>query len=306
MPRRASWRWPGATAVVSVFALAVLVAASSASAATTVGQLFAPNTNCTPNETRLQLGVAAGNSYAVPSSGVLTSWSFQAGTTPLTSLQFKVARPQGGNVYKIVGSTPAGNQVANTVNTTPAAQIPVLSGDVLGISYGTGQCESGGGPPEDLYGDISGDQAFGSTAGYGTFGGGRIPVQAVIEPGGSNHFKIDIQPRITCAGICHVILVQIVFDSAGRVVVEQALPGELSAPRAGESKKGKPLVKRLSKAVKAGANKLKLKLTGAAQTRLREKGKLRIKLNFTFTPTGGTPSSQVRAVTLRLRHPSGA
>jgi hypothetical protein len=266
-----------------------------------VGQLFVPTTSCTANQTRLQISVADGNPYAMPSAGVLTSWSFQAGAIPVSGLQFKVARPLGGNSFKIVGTTPAGPQTASAVNTTPAALIPVQQGDTIGLYYGSGQCERGGGPAADTYALINGDQPFGSMATYGgPFGGGRFPVQAVLDPGTATGFRTDVQPRITCAGICHVILVKIVFDSAGNVIAQQALPGELAAGDAAKAKKTKPLIKRLTQTVHAGANKLKLKLTGTAQARLKRKGKLRIKVRFTFTPTGGVARSQVQAFTVKV------
>jgi hypothetical protein len=278
--------------------LAALVAVPSASGATTVGQLFAPNTSCLADQTRLQVGVADGNSYAIPSAGVLTSWSFQAGTIPLSGLQFKVARPLGGNSFKIVGTTPGGPQTAGAVNTTPAALIPVQQGDTIGLYYGSGQCERGGGPAADTYAFINGDQPFGSLATYGgPSGGGRFPVQAVLDPGTTTGFRTDVRPRITCAGICHVILVKVVFDSTGNVIAEQALPGELSADGAA---KATPLIKGLTQAVHAGSNKLKVKLTGAAQARLKRKGKLRINVRFTFTPTGGVARSQVQAFTVKV------
>lgn len=284
-----------------VLALAAVLAVPSASAATTVGQLLQPTTSCTANQTRLQLTVADGNSYAMPSAGVLTSWSFQAGIIPLSGLQFKVARPLGGNSFKIVGTTPAGPQTAGAVNTTPAALIPVQQGDLIGLYYGSGQCERGGGPPADTYAFINGDQPFGSLATYGgPSGGGRFPVQAVLDPGTTTGMRTDVQLRITCAGICRVIQVKITFNSAGNVIAEQALPGELAARGAVASKKTK-LIKTLTQAVSAGTNKLKLKLTAAAREKLEEKGKLRIRVRFTFTPTGGTARSQVQAFKVKKK-----
>jgi hypothetical protein len=60
-----------------------MAVASSASAATTVGQTFFPTTASTcnggPDFEVLQTGRATGPSYAAPSDGVLTSWSFEAG-----------------------------------------------------------------------------------------------------------------------------------------------------------------------------------------------------------------------------------
>lgn len=52
---------------------------------------------------------------------------------------------------------------------------------------------------------------------------------------------------------------------------------------------------------KAGTYNLTLKPSGAAKKRLREKGKLTVNLQVTFTPTGGTANTTKSVVTLKLR-----
>jgi hypothetical protein len=110
-----------------------------------------------------------------------------------------------------------------------------------------------------------------------------------------------------------VVLVKITFDSAGKVVMESVLSegsatmsgGQhgsiLMAAKKGHQKKPKPLINRLSQAVKAGSNTLKVKLTPSAIAQLKSKGHLKIKVRVTFTPTGGTPKSSV--ITLNVKAP---
>lgn len=52
---------------------------------------------------------------------------------------------------------------------------------------------------------------------------------------------------------------------------------------------------------KAGTYSLTLKPSAAAKKRLREKGKLRVNLQVTFTPTGGSANTSNSAVTLKLK-----
>jgi hypothetical protein len=174
-----------ARGVMAAFLVALCGQVASASAATTVGQLFAPTTNCGTDETRFQVGVADGTSYSVPSDGVITSWSFQdgpgGGVDPAVGLKFKVARPTTPPSATIVGESDGGTQTAGAVNTR-SARIPVKAGDVIGIYYQSGGCERGSGPAGDQYADIDGDQAVGSTSSYTILSGGRIPVQAKVEP----------------------------------------------------------------------------------------------------------------------------
>lgn len=153
-------------------------------------------------------------------------------------------------------------------------------------------------------------------------------------PPPSNHFKFV--PRISCANGCHVVLVKIVFDSAGNVIGESipeeegkassVAPGQAGAListrhkkgrkakcRGGKGKHGKKrakssarrgkhgkrrgrkckrpaLIKKLHQAVVAGTNTLRLKLTRAALKTLHKRGKVKLKVRFTFTPLGGVAS----------------
>jgi hypothetical protein len=121
----------------------------------------------------------------------------------------------------------------------------------------------------------------------------------------SNHFKFD--PRISCAGVCHVVLVKITFDSAGNVIAE-SIPEEeasssaaqASAKKKSHKKKAKPQFKRLAQPVSSGLNTLKLKLTPTAQKTLKKKGKLNMKARITFTPNGGTASTQTQTFHVKL------
>jgi len=128
-------------------------------------------------------------------------------------------------------------------------------------------------------------------------------------PPPSNNFKIEL--RTSCSKGCHVIEVKIFFDSAGKVIMESVLEekgaGASSVAVASKTKKGcktkcrpKPLIRRLSKTVVPGLNKLKLKLTGSAIKKLNKKGKLNVKVRTIFTPTGGTPLTKVNTLKVKL------
>ena len=75
-----------------VVGLIGLAGPSAAGAATQIGQTFAPATGCTDIQTQFQTATA-GASYAAPIPGVITSWSFLAGSSPAPpQLKLKVAR----------------------------------------------------------------------------------------------------------------------------------------------------------------------------------------------------------------------
>jgi hypothetical protein len=121
------------------FSLAVVVAAAVAlfavpSAATTIGQTFVPNPigpSCSEGFTRIQ-GTSPGGQYAAPSNGVITAWSFDAGPGP-PRLRFKVAHPEGGNTFTIVGESDLKTPTPNQLNTYTDVRVPVRTGDVIGF-----------------------------------------------------------------------------------------------------------------------------------------------------------------------------
>jgi hypothetical protein len=109
-------------------------------------------------------------------------------------------------------------------------------------------------------------------------------------------------PRITCAGICHVILVKVTVPGPGLVGAEQLLAvagfPAMGAAFAGKSRKPKLLVQpATATATAAGTVTLSLKVTKTGKKTLKRKHKLTFPLRITYTPTGGTPSSQTTTVT---------
>jgi hypothetical protein len=121
----------GLRLVASVSAALVLALPASASAATEIGATFDPGTSSCGNFL-LQSVSPAGDSYAVPSAGVITSWSYQA-STETGRLKLKVAEPEGGNVFTIVGESAVESAEANTLNTFQT-RIPVDALDVIGLT----------------------------------------------------------------------------------------------------------------------------------------------------------------------------
>ena len=175
-PSRSALRVP----IILAAAMAVsLVGAPGASAATTLGQLFAPTAACN-NIARLQVA-ASGTPYEVPSKGVITSWSFQNGAQPVQGLKFKVGHPGGGTMYTMIGEGAGGPQTANTV-TTHATRVPVVQGDYFGIYAASGQCYLATTFQWDIYAQYEGDPALGSSSLMWPYSDhAKIPVQVKLE-----------------------------------------------------------------------------------------------------------------------------
>lgn len=144
----------------------------------------------------------------------------------------------------------------------------------------------------------------------------------------SNHFRYE--PRISCASGCHVVLVKIVFDSAGNVVGESIPAEEGKASRVAVGGQGPPLARLASGARKksgcgkgggghtkckvqpplrkyrhrvgAGVNTLRLKLTHRGIALLKKHGKLKLRVRFRYTPDGGETATSVHTYVVHAPH----
>ena len=88
----------GQVRLISALAIAtavVLLSPTSVGAATNLGTTFDPTDTCAADTTYLITG-SVGNAYTVPFSGVISHWSFQAGSGAPDSLRLKVGRAATG------------------------------------------------------------------------------------------------------------------------------------------------------------------------------------------------------------------
>ena len=173
----------------------LLAFAGQAQAATTVGETFMPVDLCFADRTNLQTA-SPGGKYTVPSAGVITAWSFQADASP-PQLEFKVARPVGGNSFTILGESTLKAPTPNTLNTYTDVRIPVQPGDVIGLYTATsGNCNrqvvSGG----YSYHYVVGDVAAGTTQPFNASSGYQHDISARLEPDADNDgFGDETQDR---------------------------------------------------------------------------------------------------------------
>jgi uncharacterized repeat protein (TIGR01451 family) len=163
------------------FARLVLNAAKTS----VVGQLLAPDQTCRP-DTFLQTGVAAGNSYKVPSPGVITAWYVQDGAPLAQDVRLKVARKTGPDAFALLGESPAGVRAAGQVNGPFPARITASGGDVIGLSTaGDGPCAKAGGASDTFVFPTTGPLTADPTPVVST-SGARFSIEAIVEPDGDN------------------------------------------------------------------------------------------------------------------------
>jgi hypothetical protein len=121
-----------------------LAIASGAVAATSLGSTFPPSEACGENTTYLQT-TSPGSAYTATSDGVITRWSYYAGSDPLVpsvNVRFKVGRATPGSDLssgalglQVVGESASENAIAGQLSTFPT-RVPVKAGDFIGMYLG--------------------------------------------------------------------------------------------------------------------------------------------------------------------------
>jgi len=126
-----------AIALVAALGLLAVASASTAGAATQIGETFTPSNTFQSGWTAIQSSSPMGQ-YAAPSPGVITSWSFEASASGVPQgLKLKIARAMGGNDFTIIGQSPEKNPVPSALNTYTDVRIPVAAGDLIGLYMGS-------------------------------------------------------------------------------------------------------------------------------------------------------------------------
>lgn len=169
--------------VIVVGGLLAATAATPAGGATNIGQTFIPTEPCGANFTFLQTTSPA-DGYEAPSAGVITEWSFLADNNP-AAIKLKVARNTTGDQFRTIGSSSLETPTANQLNTYSDVRIPVIAGDVIGLSNSISgrncgrRIDAGGFD----YHFLNADPAPGATNTYTpAFNTVQFDIAAVLEP----------------------------------------------------------------------------------------------------------------------------
>jgi hypothetical protein len=269
-----------------VAALSLAASASPATASVTIGQTGSASFGTGSSFDLVQATLASGNSYVVPANGTLTSWSTQANAGG-GMLTMKIYRPLGGKTYMAVAHDGPRALSSSVLNTFTGLSVQVKAGDVLGNST-----PSAAGSPAALFPGVPGDQNLFHSAladgDSGTFDDDdpefRLNISAVINP--TNSFTPGAVTRNKKKGTA-----TLAFNLPN--------PGDFSG--LGHGAQVASTGAATSKAVPAGIATLVVKAKGKKKRKLNEKGKVKLNLAVTFTPTGGDPSTQSVKVKLKKR-----
>jgi hypothetical protein len=300
------------TALGASLGLLSLTTATPAGAATEIGSTFDPGTSSCGN-LLLQSVSPPADTYAAPSAGVISSWSYQASRVPV-QLQLKAGRVAGTNQFTIIGESAVETATSIPLNTF-LTRIPVEAGDLIGIrpilqdGMGIPCIRAMSGYSYSAY-VMGSDLSPGTTATFNPpVPNIQLDVAANLEPDADRDgFGDETQDR--CLGVpgpldgCPDNL--FTFGKPKRnktrgtatLIATLPNPGELVA--AGNGVKvsiGPPVVK--ATPVGPGPTQLLIKAKGKKKRKLDEAGKVKVNLAVTYTPTGGRANTQ--SVKLKLK-----
>jgi hypothetical protein len=284
--------------LISCFALILgLGSVSAASAATTIGQLppgnDPPAFSCDDPLEFLQPTVIAGPGYVVPVNGaLLTSWSTKAATLPNQRLKMKVWRKLGDpQTFQVVGHD-GPRDLASSVLNTFATDIPVQSGDVIGLFLvnGSGAACTFPSPGESVLFSFSSDFGEGQSTAFSPLpsGDSRLNLTASVALTPSNEFKITKVRKRRRKG-------------SAILTIKLPGPGELSLSGTGikSLRTGDAVISK--EVAMAGRVRVKVKAKGAKKAKLQNTGKVKIKAKVTYTPSGdlpGVPKTKTKPIKL--------
>jgi hypothetical protein len=273
---------------LAAVAVAALAMTASSASAVTIGQLGseADVTTCSADLEVVQPTANSGNSFVVPSTGGVTAWTLTGWRTravsPDQTMTMKMFRKVGDPARFMVVGHEGPHGLAIGLNTF-AANLQVKSGDVLGLHSVTNDTPCAFDAPGEtiLFRDPS-NLADGESGDFETDDPFLVNATAEITP--VNAFTLGKLKR----------------KSNGTAVLSVNVPnpGELAV--SGKGVKGSAAAV-AAKQVPAGTATLVIRAKGKKKAKLADTGKVTVKPNISFTPTGGATSVQARKVKLKRK-----
>ena len=308
--------------LASALALALIPAggAYGSSHPVDVGETKATNEACSAAQNNLvQAGSGAGrNSYAMPYSGVLTSWSHDARQVPGAQLKLKVFRPQGGNRFMTVGES-GFHDVGEAKTHTFPVRIPVQAGDVLGLGLADNRDDPDNQPASCFFRDAVGGDVMRERVGdlppgqSGDFNDGGAQVRASVSarleaaPSGSP-FTPLADSRKPTGKVSRATGSSLLTNGLVALTVTPDEDGNLAGGATINVPKLSKVYrfKRVSKAVRAGVKtrvRLKLSKKGlrAARRAARRRKKLKVRVSLTLADRAGNKTAVKRTIAVKRK-----
>lgn len=276
-----------AAIALTTVALAALGLASSAAADITIGanvnQSTTESGTCgfgSPSQRPCMFvtSVIPGQTMTAPCDGTVTRFRLNGFPKPNNRYRLRVVRKNADGSFTGT-ATSAEVAIASEGVNEYATNLPIAAGEEIGLDF-QGSAEEHG------------------VRWVGGSGVGASYLYAFPADGGSAfqtgpatfYYLFNADVACTPSNEFHVVKVK-----GSKLTVQVASAGAVVVTNAAAKKK---LLKRSRSAGGPGRVKVDLKLTGAAKQALRKKGKVKVRARITFTPTGGSASTQVRKLTV--------
>lgn len=306
-------------------ALAVVFAvAPGASAATTVGQTFAPAFPTLPEKLAFQSAVSGQPSSVIPSAGIITSFSHIAEAAPDSTLALVVLRPSGAD-YTVVAVSDAKTLTGGVLNTF-VVRIQVQAGDLIGV-LGSSDVLGAAGPVIALAntfqsGDVS--PTVGATilsTSLSPFSPYIIDISAIVEADADGDLYGDETQDLcptdaSTQGACDVTGPFLTFAAKKTQKSNKAFKFSATSNEAGTlritcklhftvKKNGKKVrrsykLQSVSQTLTAGVrSKFTFRLSARVRRSLRKAGKMKAVLTFASADSLGNKATQSLTLTLK-------
>src|SRR5262249_22297605 len=234
---------------------------------------------CTVANTTLVPAVTASGGLASPVKGTVVS--FQVKTAGLTApVQLRLLRPAGGP-YTGVGTSAPVTPPVNQISPAFPVSLRIQPGDLIGLDC----CQSGNNAITTPSSTIGGRATWGTGADLPLSDGetrtadadntGALLVSAEVQP--DNSFTLGQITR---------------NKKRGTATIPVSVPNEGGLAASGKGVTGTLL---------GPPNRLLIKASGKKGRKLNEKGKVKLTVAITYTPTGGSANTQLVKVKLKKK-----
>jgi hypothetical protein len=274
----------GFALATSLVAVSLAASVSPAGAAVTIGSDLArvPNSaaNYSPRPTFSNVSLAAdrqaSGGLASPVNGTVVRWRLRVGdSTRVTNL--RIVRPMGRGVFTGAGTSPSVTPPIHAT-TSYGVQLPIRIGDYIGLDC----CNPAIFAPDAEF-FVTGTTAIRNEwqPGLADGGQGRAPLR-------TNPYEIALNAEVNPTS---TFALQMITHNKRRgtatIAAKVPNPGELT----GSGKGVNATV--ISRKVRApGRVKLLIKAKGRKKRKLNSTGKVRVRPEITYTPTGGSANTQ--------------
>jgi hypothetical protein len=297
---------------------------TTASGSEVLGSTTEAGGSCADQFAYVGPSVAEGPDYVADSAGVVTTYSMMA-TNELATLRLLVLQPDGGTNYTVLQKdTDRTQTVQNAVNTQTGIHLPIAAGQTIGLfvpdqAINNGWCLLLTGDPLDVFRRFAGEPPLNSSSMWSADNDQvRMNLAATVEPDADRDTFGD-ETQDNCLGTAgqfdgcpNTVLLGKIKQKGTKPKVKAQVtvpgPGTLKAgspndpalAAASAKKSLKPVIQTFTAKTQQQVT-LTLKLTKSAKRKLADKGKLKLQVKFSFTPTGGPAGSQTAKAKLKTK-----